>query len=202
MSGRRVAVYGLTGGIAAGKSAAARLFAQAGIPIVDADVIAHDLLAPGGSAHEAVRQRFGSTDRDQLRARVFGEGADATRDRQALEQILHPMIAAESTRQIEALAERGARVVIYDAALLVETGRYRELDGLIVIEAFRDLRKRRLMKRDRLGTAQAEAILDSQGSDELRRKAATVVIDNSGTEQEFAERIVALARELIEAHPS
>ncbi len=179
-------VIGLTGGIAAGKSTVARFFEKAGVPVIDADQVARELSAPGGAAHEAILKRFGTADRTELRKIVFGDPAA----RQDLESILHPLIRAESASRIARLA---APVVLYEAALLVETGRARELDGLVVVEAPREQRLRRLRARDGIQEELAARMLDAQTSDEERRNAATEVIVNAGGLAELEQKVAALA---------
>jgi dephospho-CoA kinase len=175
-------VWGLTGGIASGKSLAARYFAEAGIPVLDADALSRELSAPGGAAHGKILARFGTADRAKLRTLVF-QDTSARRD---LEAILHPLIQKESLLRLKALA---APIVLYEAALLVETGRYRDLAGLLVIDAPRDLRRARLLQRDGCTPELADQILAAQMSDEERSQAATAVISNCGTPEELRAAI-------------
>ena len=187
-------IYGLTGGIAAGKSTAARYFEKAGIPVVDADEIARELRKPNGLAHSTILNRFGTTDRAKLRKLVF----DDTQARRDLEAILHPLIQAESLKRIQALH---APLVLYEAALLVETGRYRDFSGLIVVSANREQRLRRLMDRDQSSPEAAELILDSQGSDEIKLRQATFRIENSGSLPALQTQVQALAIQLLSRLP-
>ena len=182
-------VYGLTGGIASGKSTAARFLSEAGIPVVDADEIARELRKPGGAAHTAILARFGTVDPLELRQRVFSD----PQARLDLEAILHPLIRAESLRKIQALR---APVVIYEATLLVESGRFRDFSGLILVEAGRDERIRRVMARDGSSRELAESILGSQGTDETRRAAADYILDNSGSPELLRTRVEALVPKL------
>ncbi len=182
-------VFGLTGGIASGKSTASLFFSEAGIPVIDADLVARELTDHGGRAHDAVLKRFGTTDRAKLRELVF---ADA-KARADLEAILHPLIREESARRI---SETQAPLVIYEATLLVETGRFKDFDGLIVVEAPREERIQRLMARDHSTREIAEKILASQASDESRRAVATFVITNTGTLDELKAQVQALASRL------
>ncbi len=177
-------VVGLTGGVASGKSAVARILKSHGIPVVDADQVSHELLAAEGPVREAVLARFGTADRAELRARVFAR----PEERRALEALLHPAIRAESERRIRAFSEP---LVVYEAALLVETGRARELDALVVVEAPREARIERLMKRDGCARADAERIVQSQTTDEARRAAATSLIVNN-------EDLVCLEEKVLE----
>lgn len=184
-------VWGLTGGIAAGKSAVAREFERLGIPVVDADRVAHDLLADGGRAYGPVQIRFGTTDRAKLREIVFKD-PQARRD---LEAILHPLIQLESEAQLKALAEKGP--VLYEAALLVETKRYRSLAGLIVVEAPLEARLRRLIARDGGTEEAARAVIAAQLSDDARRAVATHVIVNDRSLEDLRSKVARLARELL-----
>ena len=130
-------------------------------------------------------KRFGTADRAELRKLVFNQ-PQAKSD---LEQILHPLIREESLRRIKSY---GPRLVIYEAALLVETGRYRDFKGLIVIDSPREERKRRVMSRDGGSEALSEKILNSQTSDQSRIEAATHVIDNSGSVAALRQKILEL----------
>ncbi len=182
-------VYGLTGGVASGKSTAARFFSEAGIPVVDADEVARELRKPGGAAHSAILARFETVDSIELRQRVFSD----PQARLDLEAILHPLIRAESLRKIQALR---APVVIYEAALLVESGRFRDFFGLILVEAGSDERIRRLMSRDESSRELADSILGSQGTDDTRRAAADHILDNSGSPELLRSRVLALIPQL------
>ena len=190
-------IWGLTGGIASGKSLAARFFREAGIPVIDADQIARSLSQADGSAYEPIVQRFGTADRARLREIIFSD----PKARKDLEAILHPLIQAESMRQILDLAQSQQALghpplVIYEATLLVETGRYKEFDGLIVIQAPREIRLNRLYLRDRTDPFMAERIFSAQAADEERKKVATHVLDNSGSPEELGEAVKKLAGEI------
>jgi dephospho-CoA kinase len=184
-------VWGLTGGIASGKSTAAKFFKEAGLPVVDADLIARDLRAQGGAAYEPIFKRFGTTNASRLREIVFND-AQAKKD---LEGILHPLIRFESDVRIKAAAE-GGKTVIYEAALLVEANRYQQLTGLIVIQAPYELRLQRLLTRDQANPELAKKILDSQISDADRNRAATHVLNNGGTPQELQQEILRIIPKL------
>jgi len=172
-----VPVIGLTGGIGSGKSAAARILAEdPRVAVIDADRIARELGSEGGRAASSILARFGTIDRVRLRELIFSE----TSARSDLEAILHPLIREESQLAIDAAVARGARLVIYEAALLVETGRYRDFDGLLVIEAPAEVRAARVMARDGCTEAQARAAIAAQASDQARREAATWLLTNSG----------------------
>jgi dephospho-CoA kinase len=182
MTPRPVLSVGLTGGIASGKSTVAGFLAELGAYLVDADCIAHELLAPGGHAVDAVVDRFGTDvladdggiDREALGRLVFAD-PDA---RHALEAIVHPAVREEMTRLVEAYrqTEEGPPVAVIDAALLVETGRHRTLDRLIVLRCGRAVQLDRLEKRG-LTREEAEARLDAQAPLAEKLAVADYVID-------------------------
>ena len=173
---------GLTGGIASGKSAvAARLIAK-GVPVIDADRIAREVVEPGRPALAEIAARWpevvrdGALDRKALGAIVF---ADA-RARRELESILHPRIREELERRFLALEREGVPLAVYEAPLLVETGSHADLDALVVVSAPEEQQIERVMRRDGLDEAQAKARLSAQLPAEARLAKATFVVDNSG----------------------
>jgi dephospho-CoA kinase len=189
-----IPVVGLTGGIASGKSLVAKILREkANFPVLDADQISRDLSSADGAAASAILNAFGTLDRAQLRKKIFG---DATA-RAQLEAILHPLIRSESIREISDLARAGASLAFYEASLLVETGRYRDFDGLLVVEAPLETRISRLIERDGASRAQAEAVIAAQATDTARRKASTWVIENSGSVEDLEARVLELLPEII-----
>jgi len=143
---------GLTGGIASGKSNVAGVFVELGAFVVDADHLAHRLMRPGEPAFDEIVERFGrrivddrgEIDRQRLGRLVFGDA----QARAALNGIMHPRVRAEAERQFaEAAAAGRARVAVFDAALLVETGAFRDFDRLIVLRCARETQIERLIQR-------------------------------------------------------
>jgi dephospho-CoA kinase len=187
-------VYGLTGGIGSGKSTVARLLAEAGLPVIDADRLARSLREPGGEASPGILKRFGTVDPAELRRIVF---ADPTA-RKDLETILHPLIGKKSQAEFERhWAENPRRPVIYEATLLIEAGRAASFDGLIVVEAPLKDRIARVHERDGLWEDEIRRIIDSQLSDEERRKHATHLVVNSGSLAELEARVRELASKIF-----
>ena len=176
-------VVGLTGGIASGKSTVAAMLRELGAEVLDADVLAREAVAPGTPGLADVARRFpfavvdGALDRAKLGEWIFSR----PEERAALNALLHPRIQQLTQQRMEALAARGVRAVVYDAALLIENGLHHVLDAVIVVSAPRELQLERLMARNGLTRAQAEARLASQLPLEEKVKHATVVIDNGGT---------------------
>jgi dephospho-CoA kinase len=193
-------VYGLTGGIASGKSEAARRFAEHGIPVIDADAVGHELIASQGVAESAVSGAFGDRiltdgviDRAKLGAVVFAD-ADA---RKTLNTILHPLIRAEVARQCDTLAKEGQPIAIIEAALFVEE---REpdpfLDGLIVVSCSPETRLKRLVAGRGLTVDEATRRLDAQSDPENKLALADWVVDNEGELEELHRQVDRLAEEM------
>jgi dephospho-CoA kinase len=194
-------VVGLTGGVASGKSTVASLFAAHGVPVIDTDLIARELVAPGQPALAEIAARFGpealspdgTLNRPWLRQRIFADEAA----RKVLESILHPHIRAVVQRRLEALRLQTpppayAMVVI---PLLVETGAYDGLlDRVLVVDLPEDLQLQRLMTRDGVEDPLARAMLAAQASREARLARADEVIDNSGAPEALVEQVERLHR--------
>jgi dephospho-CoA kinase len=185
-------VVGLTGGIASGKSTVSAMFRAQGAQVIDADQVARDVVATGTPGLEEVARRFpgvvdaaGQLDRAALGARVF---ADAT-ERRALEAIVHPRIREEVARRTEALARAGVPVVLYDAALLIENGLHRGMDGVILVSVPEAVQRARLAARDGLDAAAISARLAAQLPLADKRAHATWVVDNGGTLDETREQV-------------
>jgi dephospho-CoA kinase len=175
--------WGLTGGIASGKSSVAAALQRRGALIVDTDRIAHALTAPGGAAIAAIGATFGpqaltaegALDRPHMRALVFAD----TQQRQRLEQILHPLIELEAERQA-ALAPH-PQPVVFDVPLLVETGHWRARVGrVLVVDCAQELQRARIHQRNGWDEATIDRILTSQASRQQRRACADAVIVNDG----------------------
>lgn len=185
-------VYGLTGGIASGKSAVAGFLRELGVEVIDADAIARELRAPGGRAEAPIRAAFGTLDPKALRSRI----ANSPEDKRTLEAILHPLIAEESERRFAAIAKRaspggivGVNYAVYEAALLVEAGRAGDFAGLIYVDSGADARLARLIARDGMEPAAARQFLGAQGSESAKRAAATHRLSNDGTLEELREKV-------------
>lgn len=191
---------GLTGGMGSGKSAVARLFAEHGALVVDADAVARDVVAPSSEGLRAVVEAFGPTvlaedgalDRAALGQIVF-EDVEA---RRRLEGIVHPLIAARTAELVA--AARPGQVVVHDIPLLVELGREADYDLVIVVDAPLETRLRRLADHRGIPREVALARIAQQAGDEQRRAVADVWIDNSGDEGELRRQVEALWEERLQ----
>ena len=174
-------IVGLTGGIGSGKSAAAQVFAELGITVIDTDAIAHALTAPGGAAIAPIRAAFGeeylspegALSRPRMRELVF---ADPAKKRQ-LESILHPLIRTQSTDLVK---DARSPYVILMVPLLVESGDYRRrCQRILVVDCPEELQLARVSARSGLAAGQVRAIMANQATRGARLAAADDVIDNS-----------------------
>jgi dephospho-CoA kinase len=194
-----VKLYGLTGGIATGKSTVSRLLGEAGIPIIDADVLARQVVAPGTPTLQAVLARFpearardGTLDRAALGQRIFSD----EKARAELNALVHPGVWEGLRREARALEAQGHRLAIYDAALLIETGSWKDMDGVIVVAAPAQVQVQRLQARNGLSEAQARARVASQLPLAEKLAFAQYVIDNGGALEQTRLQVEALARTL------
>ncbi len=163
-------VYGLTGGIASGKSKVAELFRAHGIPTVDADAIARELRAPGEPGAIAIEKRFGTLDSKKLRALI----ASDENARTDLEAILHPLIKQESAKRLHAIKHHAETAgtppfALYEATLLVEAGRAADFAGVILVESTEASRLERLVERDQMETGAARQFIGAQPSLEKKK---------------------------------
>lgn len=191
------ALIGLTGNIATGKSEVARILAELGARVIDADKVAHEVMLPGGPAHAAVVEAFGreivaadgTIDRHELGAVVFRDPAALRR----LESAVHPpTIAAVGQR----IAEATEPVVVIEAIKLIEAGMHRAYDALWVVTAPRSLQIARLMAARRLTREEAALRVDAQPPQEEKAALADVVIVNDGDLAELRKKVKAAWAEI------
>ncbi len=185
---------GLTGGIAAGKSVAARRLGELGAVVIDSDVLAREAVAPGSAGLDAVVEEFGSTvlagdgslDRAALASIVFSDAAARSR----LDALVHPIVRRLSAEHEAAAAvvDPGA-VVVHDIPLLVETGQADAFHVLVVVHAPAVLRVERLVRLRGLDRSEAEARVAAQASDDERLAVADVVLDGTGSDEDLRAQV-------------
>jgi len=191
---------GLTGGIASGKTTVANLFAALGVPVVDTDLLAREVVAPGSPLLAQIAARFGaavlmqdgSLDRREMRARVFSEPAE----RLWLEQLTHPAIRALTDERCEAAV---GPYVIVAIPLLVETGAADRFDRVLVVDCEPEVQLARLTARDGATRDQALAMLAAQVPREKRLAVADDVIHNDGDIARLRDQVEALHRQYVAA---
>jgi dephospho-CoA kinase len=159
------------------------MFAARGVPVIDADALAREVVAPGGPAYADVAAAWpevigegGVVDRKRLGKIIFDDPAA----RKKLEGFTHPCIQAVADARLAALGDAGERLALYEATLLVESGRWRDFEGLIVVVASPQKQVARAMARDGLSREDAEARVRAQLSTEDKLRVASEVIDNDG----------------------
>lgn len=172
-------ILGLTGSIGMGKSTTAKLFAEAGVPVYDADAAVHQLYE--GEAAPAIEAAFpgttanGKVDRQKLSARVVHDPAAIKR----LEQIVHPMLGASRQKFFADAEAAKAPVVVLDIPLLFETGGEKRVDAVVVVSTSPELQRQRVLERGTMDEAKLDAIIAKQTPDAEKRKRADFVVDTS-----------------------
>jgi dephospho-CoA kinase len=192
----------LTGGIATGKSHVANRLKEAGVPVVDADVLSREVVSPGSPALGAIRKRFGpdavrrdgTMDRVRIAQIVFKD----KRARLDLEAIIHPNVVKAVNDFFTALPKK-TPFAVADIPLLFETGRDKDFDAVIVVSCPREMQLQRLMARNRLSKEDAERRLAAQLPIEKKVAKATYVIKNDGTIDELNAQVDALIASLTDA---
>jgi dephospho-CoA kinase len=172
-------ILGLTGSIGMGKSTTAKLFAEAGVPVYDADAAVHRLYE--GEAAPAIEAAFpgttvdGKVDRARLSALVVHDAAAM----QQLERIVHPMLGASRKRFLDEAERSGAPVAVVDVPLLYETGGENRVDAVVVVTTSPEVQRERILARDNMSGEKLDAILARQLPDSEKRKRADFVVDTS-----------------------
>jgi dephospho-CoA kinase len=195
-------VVGLTGGIASGKSTVARMFGDLGVPLVDADALAREIVERGSPGLACIVERFGAEilledgalDRRRLARVVFED----PRAREDLNAITHPLIAAKGAERIRALQSTAAQYIVYEAALLVEGGSYKAFSALIVVAVEPVTQLARLMARDGSTEEEARARISSQLPLARKIEVADYVIRNETTLEALREQVHAVHAGLLE----
>lgn len=186
-------IIGLTGSIASGKSTVANMLREKGYPIVDADVIAREVIEPGSPLLDKIQQTFGADvlredgtlNREQLGAIVFG---DETK-RQQLNELMHPAIRSQMVKQKEDYVNQGYQTVIMDIPLLFESKLHDYVERIIVVSVTKEIQKQRLIARNELTEAEADARIASQLDMSIKEQGADAVIHNNDTVEETQKQL-------------
>lgn len=189
---------GLTGGIGSGKSTVCQLFAKRGVPIIDADVVAHEVVAPGEPVLQQLTRQFGESiidplgqlNRSKLRELVFQD----KEKRQQLESILHPLIRERMREQLNLLS---APYVILDIPLLLEKGWQSEVDRILVVDTTEALQRSRAISRDQVDAETVSRIMQAQISRDMRLAAADDIIHNEQDYGYLEEQVEVLHRQYL-----
>jgi dephospho-CoA kinase len=191
---------GLTGGIGSGKSTVLQMLAQIGAAVIDADAISRGTTAVGGAAIAAIGERFGrefitpegALDRDRMRQHAYADPLA----RKRLEEIIHPLVGAESARQVQAALDARVGCIVFDVPLLVESGRWRaQVDRVLVVDCSPQTQVERVVARSGHTAQEVSAIIAVQASRAQRLAAADLVICNEGLSlQQLRDKVVHAAR--------
>ncbi len=194
-------LVGLTGGMGSGKSLAASYFRELGAQMIDADRISRELVAPEKPAWKEIIEEFGSSvlnsdqtlNRKQVAAIVFNDESK----RKKLEDIIHPRVIVEERRLYERYRQENSRVLaVIDAALLIESGNYKNVDTVIVVQCGREEQIRRVMERDGTARNEVENRLNSQMSLEEKVGFGDYILRNDGTRESLKSQVGELYRDL------
>ncbi|MGQ7843029.1 dephospho-CoA kinase [Granulosicoccus sp. 3-233] len=200
-------LVGLTGGIASGKSLVSSTFEQLGIPVIDADLLAREVVEPGSRGLQALAAHFGpdiltsggELNRAVLRSLVFADESE----RKFLDDTLHPLIRQLSDQRVTALSQEAHPYIIFAVPLLLETGQQDRFDRIVVVDVPESVQMARLLARDGSSEKEARAILASQATREDRLSIADDVINNAGSIDDTRKQVSALHEKYIAAdlHP-
>lgn len=194
-------LVGLTGGIGSGKSLVAQSFKRLGACLIDADELAHQAIAPGTHAYQAIRDRFGpeilkddqTVDRQRLGEIVF---EDAEK-RQWLNSLVHPRVFMEQERKRSEIAQRDPKaVILFDAALLIETGSHQLMDRVVLVTVDRRTQIKRLMERDGLSREEARKRIASQAPTSQKKRYADYLIDGTWSLEVIEREVEKIYKEL------
>ena len=193
-------MIGLTGGIASGKSTVAKILERFGAAVVNADVLAREVVEPGREAWNEIVDAFGdqvlqpdrALDRQKLRALIFNQ----PEARKKLESIIHPRVRALADERIREHAAAGYAVVVYEVPLLFEGNLHEWLRPVILVACDVDTQRQRLQQRDQLGAAEAQKHIDAQMSLEQKRRLADYVIENNGSLEDLEREVQAVLEKI------
>jgi len=196
-----MSVYGLTGGIGAGKSTVANMFQESGIPVVLADDVGREVASKGSDGLAEIVRSFGpdvldgngELDRRKLGTLIFN---DPDRRRE-LEAILHPRVRDQSRELFSQLEQAGNQIVVYESALLYETQRHTEMRGVILVTASEEQRIARVRSRDGSEEEAVRQRIKAQMDDEEKRGLADYIIENNGNLQALRREVDSLIEQLL-----
>ena len=188
-------IIGLTGNIGGGKTLACSYLRECGVAVIHTDSVSRQLMRKGEVSYNAIIAEFGEhllaedgeLDRAKMSKLIFGDDAA----RLKVNEIVHPLVAAEVDRLIEVYRSEGQQMVIIESALIFEAGLAPKMDEVWLVTAPKEVLLRRVQERDGIGSAQAQARLDAQEDNALHEAMADVVIENNGDREQLKAKILA-----------
>lgn len=197
---RETKVFGLTGGICCGKSTASKLIAKANIPIIDADQVARDVVAPGSMGLDELISAFGNhilQEDGQLNRLLLGSIVFSDKEKlNKLNSIMFPLIETEVNCLINIYRNAGVSLICYDAAILIETGNADKYRPLIVISCSPETQLTRLMKRNSLSEKEAWARINAQMSSKEKEKYADFIVNSDCSLEQSQEQILSIISQI------
>jgi dephospho-CoA kinase len=198
-------IVGLTGGIGSGKTSASNQFMALGIPVIDSDVIAREVVLPGMPALSAISEHFGTAitqddgqlNRAALRQKIFQDN----HEKQWLESLLHPLIRERTINQLTE-ESKGKPYIILSSPLLLETDQHTLCDAIVIVDLLEQQQVERATRRDKNSTEQIKRIIAAQISREERLTRADYILDNSGSYEQLIEQVNSLDTLLRSKHLS
>ncbi|WP_280769881.1 dephospho-CoA kinase [Salipaludibacillus daqingensis] len=193
-------IIGLTGGIATGKSTVSAMLKKEGIPIIDADIVAREVVELGSNAYHQIVDHFGlsilkqdgTINREKLGNIVF----EKKHERNILNNIVHPAVREEMSRQAHFYKNEGHQLIVMDIPLLVENDLFHMVDEVVLVYVPESIQLKRLRARNDYTEQEAKQRMDSQLSIEKKKQYASYIIDNSGTVIETKQQVVELINKL------
>ena len=197
-----MSVFGLTGGIGAGKSTVASLFQEAGIPVVFADDVGREVVSKGSEGLSAIVELFGPDLIDDTgnlaRRKLGGIGSKDPQKRTRLESILHPLVQNRSRSLFVQLENAGNQIIIYESALLFETNRHTEMHGVILVSASEETRIARVQERDSSNAEDVRRRIQAQMADDDKRKLCEYLIENDGDIERLSAQVARVIPQLVQ----
>ena len=194
-------VIGLTGGIASGKSTVSAKLKELGAVVIDADLLARDVVRKGEMAYNRIVQCFGADillPNGEINRKKLGSIVFSDKEKLALlNSITHPEIINRIKKRIRELKAEGIKVIVLDAAILIEMGLHKYVDSVWVVTVDRDTQIKRLIERDKFDYREAENRINSQFSNEVRKKYADVIIDNNRPIEEVGKTLEELWNNIV-----
>ncbi len=186
-------IIGLTGGIATGKSTVSTMIKKHGIPVIDADIVAREVVEPGKKSYHQIVDHFGlsilksdgSINREKLGEIVF----ETKEERNVLNDIVHPAVREEMKIQADTFKQAGHKIIVMDIPLLVESNLFHMVNHVVLVYVPESVQLKRLRDRNNYSEKEAKQRMNAQLSIEKKREHAEYIIDNSGTLEETAEQV-------------